>query len=161
LFTVEANNGFQIIFKINNIKVPPNQIISKSISFTARISPNNKPMISNLIEDKKLITTKPTANDEWASKPNKASPGNFVVFCNLRSIKATAEEIKKTEKATLISKKKPIVTPNKAEWDKVSPKKESLLQIIKHPIGPVTRAIPIPAIKALIKKSSNIIIVFF
>ena len=28
------------------------------------ISPKNKPMISNLIEDKKLITTKPTASDE-------------------------------------------------------------------------------------------------
>ena len=115
LFTVEANNGFQIIFKINNIKAPPTQIISKSISFTARISPNNKPIMSNLIEDKKLITTKPTASDEWANKPNKASPGSFVVFCNLRSIKAIADEIKKTEKATFISKKKPIVTPNRAE----------------------------------------------
>ena len=72
-------------------------------------------MISNLIEDKKLITTKPTASDEWANKPNRASPGNFVVFCNFKSISATAEEIKKTEKATLMSKRKPIVTPNNAE----------------------------------------------
>ena len=115
LLTVEANNGFQIILRIKRIIDPPNQIINKSISFTASISPNNKPMISNLIEDKKLITTKPTANDEWANKPSKASPGNFVVFCNFKSISATAEEIKKTEKATLILKKNPIVTPNKAE----------------------------------------------
>jgi hypothetical protein len=29
---------------------------------------------------------------------------------------------------------------------------------MKHPRGPVTIAMPIPAIKALIKKSSNIIV---
>ena len=45
---------------------------------------------------------------------------------------------------------------SKAEWDRVSPKYESLLHITKHPSGPVTIATPIPAIKALIKKSSNI-----
>ena len=41
----------------------------------------------------------------------------------------------------------------------VSPKNDSLLQTTKHPNGPVTRAIPTPAIKALNKKSSNIILI--
>ena len=50
-----------------------------------------------------------------------------------------------------------MVTPSNAEWDNVSPKKDSLLQIIKQPIGPVTKAIPVPANNALIKKSSSII----
>ena len=40
-------------------------------------------------------------------------------------------------------------------------KKDNLLQIIKHPKGPVIKAIPIPAIKALIKKSSNILLFRF
>ena len=35
-------------------------------------------------------------------------------------------------------------------------KNESLLQIVKHPKGPVTIATPKPAIKAPIKKSSSI-----
>ena len=48
------------------------------------------------------------------------------------------------------------VTPNKAEWARVSPKYDNLLQITKQPSGPVTKATPIPATKALIKKSSNI-----
>ena len=48
-----------------------------------------------------------------------------------------------------------MVIPNKAEWAKVSPKNDSLLQTTKHPKGPVTSAIPIPTNKALIKKISE------
>ena len=44
------------------------------------MSPNNNPIISNRMNVKKPITTKPTARDECANKPNKASPGSFVVF---------------------------------------------------------------------------------
>ncbi len=156
-FTVAANKGFQIIFKIKRIKAPPIQINNRSFWLTANISPNSNPITSNLIEDKKPITTRPTANDEWANKPNKASPGNLVVFCNLNNIIAITEETTNTEKAILMSKKTAIVTPSKAEWDNVSPKKDNLLQIMKQPMGPVTKAIPIPANNALIKKSSSII----
>jgi len=81
----------------------------------------------------------------------------LVVFCNLNSIIAINEETKNTEKAILMSKKIAIVTPSKAEWDNVSPKKDNLLQIMKQPIGPVTKAIPVPASNALIKKSSSMI----
>ena len=125
------------------------------------MSPNNKPITSNLIEDKNPMTTSPTANDEWANKPNRASPGSLVVFCNLNNIIAIIEEITNTEKAILISKKTAIVTPSKAEWDNVSPKKDSLLHIIKQPIGPVTKATPKSANNALIKKSSSIIYLLF
>ena len=52
-FTVAANNGFQIIFKIKRIKAPPIQINNKSFWLTAKMSPNSKPITSNLIEDKK------------------------------------------------------------------------------------------------------------
>ena len=31
---------------------------------------------------KKPITTNPTAKDEWANRPSKASPGRFVFFCS-------------------------------------------------------------------------------
>ena len=144
-------------FKIKRIKAPPIQINNRSFWLTANISPNSNPITSNLIEDKKPITTRPTANDEWANKPNKASPGNLVVFCNLNNIIAITEETTNTEKAILMSKKTAIVTPSKAEWDNVSPKKDNLLQIMKQPMGPVTKAIPIPANNALIKKSSSII----
>ena len=51
-------------------------------------------------------------------------------------------------------------TPNKAEWANVSPKNDKRLQTTKHPSGPATKAIPMPAIKALIKKSSSIFILF-
>ena len=104
-FTVAANKGFQIIFKIKRIKAPPIQINNKSFWLTAKMSPNNKPITSNLIEDKNPMTTSPTANDEWANKPNRASPGSLVVFCNLNNIIALIEEITNTEKAILISKK--------------------------------------------------------
>ena len=56
--------GSQINFKIKRINAPPIHIIKRSSTVTANISPNNSPMISNLINDKKPITTSPTANDE-------------------------------------------------------------------------------------------------
>ena len=121
-----------------------------------RISPKRKPMISKRIKDKNPITTNPTANDECAKRPRRASPGNLVFFCNFNKIRAIIDDIIKTERAILTSKVKARVTPKRAECANVSPKKASLLQIIKHPSGPVTKAIPIPAINALIKKSSNI-----
>ena len=48
------------------------------------ISPNNNPITSNLIDVKKPKITKPTARDECANKPNKASFGSFVFFCNFK-----------------------------------------------------------------------------
>ena len=102
------------------------------------------------------MTTNPIAKDEWANNPNNASPGSFVVFCNLNKIKATADEINKTENEILISNEKARVTPNNDEWANVPAKKDNLLHITKHPRGPVTKAIPRPAISALMKKSSNI-----
>ena len=122
------------------------------------MSPNNKAITSNLIEVKKPITTSPTANEAWANRPNKASFGNFVYFCNCNNKIAKTAEIIKTENAILISKNKAMVTPNSAEWANVPAKKDNLLQTTKHPSGPVTSEIPIPAISALVKKSSNIII---
>ena len=75
--------------------------------------------------------------------------------------KAITDEVIKTDKAILNSRENAIVTPSKAECAKVSPKYDSLLQTTKHPNGPVTKATPIPANKALIKKSSNILIFLF
>ena len=37
-------------------------------------------MISNLINVKNPITTNPTANEECAKSPSKASPGKLVFF---------------------------------------------------------------------------------
>ena len=65
-------------------------------------------------------------------------------------------EIRKTDKIRLTLKEYAITTPNKAEWARVSPKYDNLLQTIKHPNGPVINANPIPATNALNKKSSNI-----
>ena len=59
---------------------PPVHIVKISLVFTASISPNNNPIISNLINVKKPITTKPTASDECANNPSKASPGKLVFF---------------------------------------------------------------------------------
>ena len=63
-FTVEANKGFQMNLRVNKINDPPIHIINKSLIETAKISPNNNPIISNLINVKKPITTSPTARDE-------------------------------------------------------------------------------------------------
>ena len=41
---------------------------------------NNNPMMSNLIKVKNPITTRPTAREEWAKSPSKASPGKLVFF---------------------------------------------------------------------------------
>ena len=97
-------------------------LINKSFTETAKISPNNNPIISNLINVKKPITTSPTAKDEWARRPNKASPGKLVLFWSCIKIKAIKEEIMKTDNAMLNSIVKANVTPNNAEWAKVSPK---------------------------------------
>ena len=105
---------------------------------------------------KKPITTSPIAKDEWANNPNKASPGKLVLFCKYIRINAIKDEIMNTERAILNSKVYAKVTPSKAEWARVSPKYDNRLHITKHPKGPVTIAIPSPATKALIKKSSNI-----
>ena len=107
------------------------------------------------------MITSPIASDEWANKPNKASLGRFVLVCNWRRKIAITADIKKTDKAILSSNTKAIVTPNKAECASVPAKKDNLLQITKHPIGPVIKAIPIPASKALIKKSSSILFLIY
>ena len=98
---MEANKGFQIILRTKSINPPPNQIINKSVTLTAKMSPNNKPIISNLINVKNPITTSPTAKDEWANKPNKASPGRLVLFWSFININAINDEIMNTEKAIL------------------------------------------------------------
>ena len=41
---------------------------------------NKSPITSNRMKDKKPITTSPTANDECAKRPSKASPGRLVLF---------------------------------------------------------------------------------
>ena len=61
---------------------PPIQIINMSFVVTANMSPNKRHIISNLMNVKKPITTNPTAKDEWANRPSKASPGRFVFFCS-------------------------------------------------------------------------------
>ena len=66
-----------------------------------------------------------------------------------------------TDREILILKENANVTPKSAECDKVSPKYARRRQMTKHPNGPVTIATPIPATKALTKKSSNIIFLFF
>ena len=68
------------------------------------MSPNNNPIISNLMNVKKPITTSPTAKDEWAKSPNKASPGRLVLFWSWIKINAIKDEIINTEKAILNSK---------------------------------------------------------
>ena len=89
---------------------------------TAKISPNNKPITSNLIKDKKPIATNPIPKDEWAKSPKRASPGKLVFFWSCIKNKAITDAVIKTDKAILNSKKRAIVTPSKAEWASVSPK---------------------------------------
>ena len=86
------------------------------------MSPNNNPIISNLINAKNPITTSPTAREEWARSPNSASPGRLVFFWSWIKINAIADEIIKTEIAILNSNEYAIVTPSKAECERVSPK---------------------------------------
>ena len=104
--TYEGLDGSETIvriFKTNNINAPPNQTIIMSFTFTAKISPNNKPIKSNLIVAINPITTNPTAREEWASNPNNASVGKLVVFSNFSKIRATIDEIINTERAIFIS----------------------------------------------------------
>ena len=133
----------------------------KSFTFTDSISPNRTPMISNLMNDKNPKTTNPMAKDECERSPSSASPAKVVVFCNLNKINATKDETANIDNETFISSDIDNITPNNAECANVSPKNESLRQTTKHPRGPVTIAIPIPAISALNKKSSNILFCFF
>ena len=158
--TVDANKGFQIKHKTKSISAPPIQMIKRSFTFTDKISPNKTPIISNLINDKNPNTTKPIAREECDSKPNNASPARYVEFSNFNKIKDTIEATINTEKAIFISNEIDNKTPSKEECASVSPKNDSRLQTTKHPRGPVTNAIPIPAINALNKKSSNIFIIF-
>ena len=78
--------------------------------------------MSNLIKVKKPITTRPTANEEWAKSPSKASPGKLVFFWSCIKINAIKDEIINTETAKFNSKDYAIVTPSKAECASVSPK---------------------------------------
>ena len=128
---------------------------------TERISPNNKPMISKRIKERKPTITSPTAILECARIPSKASLGNLVFFCKLNKRIAIMLEIKNTDKEIFKLKDNANETPSKDECDKVSPKYDKRRHITKHPRGPVTIAIPIPAIRALTKKSSNIILQCF
>ena len=125
------------------------------------MSPNSKPIISKRIKERKPTRTKPTAILECARIPNKASLGNLVFFCKLKRSTAIMLEIKKTEREIFMLKDRANATPSKDECDKVSPKYDNRRHITKHPKGPVTIAIPMPAIKALTKKSSNIILQYF
>ena len=104
------------------MKEPPNQIIKISSVVTERISPNNKPIISNLMKERKPIITSPIASVECARSPSNASPGNFVLFCKLIKSNAIAPETINTAKEILILNEKANVTPSSAECDKVSPK---------------------------------------
>ena len=74
-------------------------MINKSSVVTANISPNKSPIISKRINVKKPITTNPTAKEECANRPSKASPGKLVFFCNWIKIKAIKDEIINTERA--------------------------------------------------------------
>ncbi len=68
------------------------------------------------------MTTNPTARDEWARSPSKASPGRLVLFWRFIKIRAIKAEIINTDNAMLNSKEYASVTPSNAEWDNVSPK---------------------------------------
>ena len=94
------------------------------ISFvvTERMSPSNSPIKSKRIVVSIAIKTRPIASEEWASKPNKASPANLVFFCKTMRSKAIIPEIIKTDNDKSTFNMKPIVTPSKPEWARVSPK---------------------------------------
>ena len=96
-------------------------MINMSLVVTANMSPNNNPIISNLMNVKKPITTNPTAREEWAKRPSKASPGKLVFFWSCINIKAIIDEIKNTEREIFKSKLYANVTPSNAEWERVSP----------------------------------------
>ena len=63
--TEEQQEDFYLeLGDIIKINAPPAQIIIISLTVTANISPNNNPIISNLINVKNPITTNPTAKEE-------------------------------------------------------------------------------------------------
>ena len=125
------------------------------------MSPNSKPIISKRIKERKPTSTNPTAILECARMPNRASLGNFGFFCKLNRRIAIILEIKNTEREIFMLKDKANAPPSKDQCDNVSPKYDNRRHITKHPRGPVTIAIPKPAIRALTKKSSNIILQCF
>ena len=83
---------------------PPNQTIKISSTVTASISPNNNPIKSKRIEERKPINTRPIARVECANSPSKESPASFVLFCKLSRSNATVPEIIKTDRDMLILK---------------------------------------------------------
>ena len=111
------------------IIIPPIQTNVMSSVVTANMSPNNKPIKSKRIEERKPIKTKPIARVECARRPSRESPANFVLFCKLIKSIATIDEIKKTDKVILILNAYARVTPSKAECDNVSPKYDKRLHI--------------------------------
>ena len=86
-----------------------------SSTVTASISPNNNPIKSKRIEERKPISTSPIASAECANSPSRESPGNFVLFCKLSRSNATVPEMINTDRDILILKAYASVTPSKAE----------------------------------------------
>ena len=82
---------------------------------TASISPNNNPIKSKRIDERKPISTSPIASVECANRPSKESPANFVLFCKLSKSNATVPDMIKTDKDILILKAYASVTPSNAE----------------------------------------------
>ena len=105
---------------------------------TERISPNNKPMISKRIKERKPTITSPTAILECARIPSKASLGNLVFFCKLNKRIAIMLEIKNTDKEIFKLKDKANETPSKDECDKVSPKYDKRRHIVQQYFYPQT-----------------------
>ena len=75
-----------------------------SSTVTANISPNNNPIKSKRIDERKPISTSPIASVECANSPSKEYPANFVLFCKLSKSNATVQEIINTDKDILILK---------------------------------------------------------
>ena len=90
--------------------------------------------------------------------PNSVSVANtFFCWSHIKRI-AKTEHIIIVPKFVLIPRTRPRATPSKALCAKESPKYAIFLQTTKHPIAPVIIATPIPAIIALIKNGSIILI---
>ena len=83
---------------------PPNQTIKISSTVTANMSPNNNPIKSKRMEDRKPINTRPIARVECARSPSNESPANFVLFCKLSRSNATVPDMINTDRDILILK---------------------------------------------------------
>ncbi len=130
-------------------------MISISVTDVAKISPNSTPMMSTRTQLINPRTTNPSAKVEWESRLSTESAGSIVRFWINRRDSATKAETKNTTKVVLLLINKESATPRSAACDIVSPKNASLRQTIKQPRGPATIAIPTPATRARIKKSSS------